>query len=89
MSVIHVNLDEVRATGSSFNRMHGEVGSLVSSAKSQMGNLQQQFQGARAAKIMGQWEEMQPSLDAAMRTMEAAGQLLTRAADDFEAVDMR
>lgn len=89
MSVIHVNLDEVRRTGESFNRMHGEVSQLVGTAKSQMGNLESQFKGARASKIFGQWQEMQPSLDAAMRTLEAAGRLLSTAASDFEAVDLR
>ena len=89
MSVIQVNVDEVRRTGDNFTRMYGEVGQLVGSANTQMVNLQDQFKGARAAKIMGQWEEMRPRLEAATRTLEAAGQLLTRAADDFYAVDMR
>ncbi|MFV2043579.1 MAG: WXG100 family type VII secretion target [Anaerolineales bacterium] len=89
MSVIQVNLDEVVRTGDNFTRMYGEVDGLVRSANTQMVNLQDQFKGARATKIMGQWEEMRPRLEAATRTLQSAGQLLSNAARDFEAVDMR
>lgn len=89
MTVIHVNLEEVRGTGGKFMNMQSQVADLVSSAKGMMGSLQGQFQGARATKIFQQWEEMQPSLTAAINTLQSAGELLNQAATDFETVDMR
>jgi hypothetical protein len=52
-----------------------------------MSNLEGQFTGARAGKIFGQWRDMQGSLTSAINTLQEAGNLLNRAAQDFSEVD--
>jgi hypothetical protein len=52
-----------------------------------MNNLEGQFTGARAGKIFGQWRDMQGSLTSAINTLQEAGNLLNRAAQDFSEVD--
>ncbi len=69
--------------------MHGEVGQLVSQARSMMGNLETTFKGKRAGQIFSEWDQMLPSLNSAVQSLEAAGRLLTTAADDFSAADLR
>jgi len=87
MTLIQINTEEVSRTGTDFNRLRGEVESVVTNAKNMMSSLEGQFKGQRAGKIFSQWHEMEPSLQSAVQALEAAGALLIRAADDFGTVD--
>jgi len=89
MSEIRINTGDVTRTGADFGKMSEEVGSLVSRAKSMMGNLQGQFTGARSKRIFDQWDQMAPSLQSAIETLGSAGRLLGSAAEDFNSADMR
>lgn len=87
MSVIKIDPGEVQSTGGQFLKMQSEVEGLVSKARSDMSNLEGQFTGVRAGKIFGQWRDMQGSLTSAINTLQEAGNLLNRAAQDFSEVD--
>lgn len=89
MGVIRIDPGVVQGTGTEFNNMSQEVAGLVNRAKTVMTDLQTQFTGTRATNIFREWGDMLPSLDAAIRSLESAGQLLSKAADDFSTVDMR
>ena len=87
MTVIRIDPGEVQSTGGQFINMQSEVESLVSRARTMMNNLEGQFTGARAGKIFSQWRDMQGSLTSAINTLQEAGNLLNRAAQDFSEVD--
>ena len=89
MTVIRIDPGDVTKTGSDFRNMSGDVESLVSRAKGMMGSLESQFTGARATKIYGQWHDMLPSLQAAVNTLQSAGDLLASASQDFFSADSR
>jgi len=89
MSVIRIDPAEVTKTGTDFRNMSTDVDGLVSRAKGMMSSLESQFTGTRATKIFGQWHEMMPSLQAAINTLQSAGDLLSSASTDFSNADMR
>lgn len=89
MSVIRIDPGEVTKTGGDFRNMSGDVEGLVSRAKGMMSSLESQFTGTRAGKIFDQWREMMPSLQAAINTLQSAGDLLSSASKDFSDADMR
>ncbi|MCW5873109.1 MAG: WXG100 family type VII secretion target [Anaerolineales bacterium] len=84
---ILVNTEQVRSTGAEFLRRRGELEELVNRAVAQMQQLESQFKGVRAARIQQEWQGMVPSLRNSIQNLEQAGNLLNRAATDFESVD--
>ncbi len=89
MTLIQINPDEVRDTGMKFSNMHNDVNQLVAQARTMMSTLEGNFKGKRAGQIFGEWEQMLPSLNSAAESLEAAGRLLSSAAEDFSAADLR
>jgi WXG100 family type VII secretion target len=87
MAEIRINPEQVESTGAQFQSKRGELESLVSAAQSLMNSLQGQFMGQRATAIFNEWNSMQPSLKNAIITLQSAGDLLKRAANDFRAAD--
>jgi WXG100 family type VII secretion target len=87
MTVIRIDPAEVTSTGTQFHSKRGELEGMIQQARSLMNSLRGQFTGQRANTIFGEWEGMQPRLTAAVETMQMAGDLLKRAAQDFSAVD--
>ena len=84
---IVVDPSQLNATSGQFTTKHGELEALVQYAKSQVGALQGSWQGNRANKFFGDWASMQPSLEAAIQTLEQTSLLLKSAATDFAAAD--
>ena len=89
MTVIRIDPGEVTASGTQFHSKRGELEALIQQSRGVMNNLRGQFTGQRANTIFGEWEGMQPRLTAAVETLQLAGDLLRRAAEDFAAVDTR
>ncbi len=87
MADIRIDTAQVDSTGGQFIAKRGDLEGLVSQAKSLMNTLQGQFRGQRATAIFGEWDAMQPNLQAAIQSLQQAGDLLKRAAADFSAVD--
>lgn len=87
MTTIRIDTAQVESTGGQFATKRGELESLTSQARSMMNALQGQFTGVRANRIFAEWEGMQPNLQAAIETLQAASDLLKRASADFSMVD--
>ena len=87
MAEIRINPDQVQNAGNQFKTKRGELDALIAQANSLMTSLQGAWTGQRANKTFGQWAEMQPNLKAASATLEAAGELLKAAANDFRSAD--
>jgi WXG100 family type VII secretion target len=87
MTVIRIDTAQVQDVGRQFITKQGELESLLQQARSLMSSLQGAFTGTRATRIFQEWDGMQPNLDGAMRALQAAGELLSRASQDFGAVD--
>lgn len=87
MTVIRIDTGDVEAKGSQFLAKRGDLESLVSQAKSLMSSLEGQFTGQRASAIFSEWGGMQPNLQAAIDTLQQAGDLLKRASVDFTTAD--
>ena len=87
MTKIMIDTGQVQNTGNQFNSKRGELEALVSQANNLMNSLQGQFTGQRANAIFGEWNSMQGNLKNAIQTLQAASELLKRAATDFGTVD--
>jgi len=87
MPVIRIDTAQVDSTGTQFLSKRGDLEGLVSQARSLMNSLQGQFTGHRASAIFAEWESMQPNLQAAIVTLQQAGDLLKRASQEFQIVD--
>jgi WXG100 family type VII secretion target len=84
---IRIDTSQVAGVGSQFMGRQSDLEALVTQARSLMNSLEGQFTGNRAQRIFAQWQEMQPSLNAAIQSLGAAGQLLQRAATAFGETD--
>lgn len=87
MTTIVVSTSDVRSTSGQFHAKQSDLEALVSQAKSQMSNLEASFKGQRATRIFGEWQAMQPQLQAAIGSLKTAGDLLMRASTAFEETD--
>jgi WXG100 family type VII secretion target len=87
MAQISINTAEVEAAASRFNKERGDLEALLQNSRSLMNSLQGQFQGQRAQKIFGAWQDMQPNLNGAIIALETAGKLLKDAATAFSQAD--
>jgi len=87
MTLIQIDLTEVRGKSTEFSNKANEVEAVVSRARAMMAELQGTFRGTRAGKIFSEWEGMQGGLTSAVNTLRAAGDLLKRATTDFESAD--
>jgi WXG100 family type VII secretion target len=87
MSKIQIDTENVLSTGNQFLSKRADLEALVSQANSLMNSLQGQFTGQRASRIFNEWAEMQPNLQNAIQSLQAAGDLLKKASTDFFQAD--
>jgi len=87
MTRITIDTAQVAQVGAQFQAKSGELAALHQQAKSLMNSLQGQFTGNRANRIFGDWESMQSNLVNAIETLQVAGELLKKAANDFAITD--
>jgi WXG100 family type VII secretion target len=87
MPLIRIDTAQVDSTGTQFLSKRGDLEGLVSQSRSMMNGLQGQFTGQRASAIFAEWESMQPNLQAAILTLQQAGDLLKKASQEFGIVD--
>ena len=87
MPQILVDPDQVDSTSAQFSTKRGELDTLINNARTMMTNLQASFKGQRSTAIMGEWQNMQTGLNNAVTNLQAASDLLKRAAADFRAAD--
>ena len=88
MTQIRIDTAEVENASSQFQHKVSELNQLTAQAQNVINNLQASFQGQRANRIYGQWQELQPNLRNAIETLQFAGELLRRAAADFSQADL-
>lgn len=84
---IRIDTGQVASVGSQFMGRQSDLEALVTQARSLMNSLEGQFTGNRAQRIFQEWEQMQPSLNAAIQSLGQAGQLLQRASQAFSETD--
>jgi WXG100 family type VII secretion target len=87
MPVIRIDTAQIDSTGSQFFSKRSDLDGLVSQSRSLMKSLEGQFTGQRANAIFSEWESLQPNLQAAMVTLQQAGDLLKKASQEFAVVD--
>lgn len=87
MAVIRIDPAQVDSTGGQFLARRADLEGLVGQARNLMDSLRGQFSGQRANAIFGEWEGMQTNLTTAIQTLQAAGDLLKKAAADFATTD--
>ena len=84
---IRIDTGQVAGIASQLMARQSDLEALVLQARSLMASLEGQFTGNRAQRIFMEWEQMQPSLDAAIQSLGQAGQLLQRSSVAFSETD--
>jgi WXG100 family type VII secretion target len=86
--MIKIDPGEVRSTGQQVLKKKQEMEDLIALIKRVMDDLQQNFTGKRSQAIYQEWQELHPKLNTSFQTLDQVKDLLQRAADQFEEVDM-
>jgi WXG100 family type VII secretion target len=87
MPQIQLDPEEVRRTGTDVKKKKEEMEEVVRRAKALMDNLKANFKGRRSQHVYEEWDRIYPGLTKSFETITQAGELLERAARDFEQAD--
>ena len=86
--MIKIDPGEVRSTGRQVSIKKQELTDVLEKVKSLMQTLEQNFQGQRSKSIISEWEGIRNRMPKAFEDLQKLDDLLKRAADQFEEVDM-
>jgi WXG100 family type VII secretion target len=86
--MIKIDPGEVRNTGTQVSRKKQELLETLDKVQQVMQTLEQNFQGQRSKHILDQWNEIRGRLPKSFEDLQRVDDLLKRAADQFEEVDM-
>ncbi|MBN2084262.1 MAG: WXG100 family type VII secretion target [Anaerolineales bacterium] len=86
--MIKIDPGEVRSTGRSVSQKKQDLIDVLERVKTLMQTLEQNFQGQRSKAILSEWEGIRSRMPKAFEDLQKLDDLLKRAADQFEEVDM-
>lgn len=84
---IGVDLDEIRTSADSYREESGNVEEVISACDALNDEMADFWEGSAATAFLEQWEELKPSLEAAVELLDGVGTQLDGVADTMEETD--
>jgi WXG100 family type VII secretion target len=87
MAQILVTPENVEKTGNDIIAKKQELEDIIKRAKQMIDGLRGEFKGNLATQVFGKWDEVYPSFSKTFDNLQAAGDVLKKAAGAFRQVD--
>jgi WXG100 family type VII secretion target len=87
MPAIQVTPENVERTGNDVLQKKAELEESIGQAKKVIDQLRSEFKGNLANQVFGKWDEIQPTFKTTFENVQAAGDILKKAAQAFREVD--